>query len=218
MAKVAVQDAGLAPAIQEFHRIFEAVNREKYGSELPSPIITIQSQGRKQGVLGWCTTWEAWQKVKEDEEEATEGRFEINMSAEYMSRTTMELLETLVHEIAHMANAHYGIKDCSGNQYHNKHFKAQAEHLGLEVEKVQSRGWAFTKLTPELEEWLKAQEPDEKAFEFARGAAPQGKKAKTKMRKWTCGCTIVRAAVELDAVCQKCGYEFTKEPEDGEED
>lgn len=201
---------GLAPAIAELHRIFDAVNERFYGGDLPTPIITIQSQGRKKGVLGWCTTWEAWQIIKATGE--TEGRFEINLTAEYMNRPVMEILGTLIHEIAHYANAHYGIKDVTGNQYHNKRFKEQAEYLMLEVKQDTKRGWSITNVTPELVEWLKSLNPNESVFTYFRGELPQRQKAPTKMKLWTCGCgTKIRAAVEIDVICRRCGQPFKKQ-------
>lgn len=209
MTTTTTRDLGLAPAIAELHRVFDAVNERFYNGDLPSPVITIQSQGRKKGVLGWCTTWEAWQRVKESGEE-TEGKFEISLTAEYMNRPVIEILETLVHEIAHLANAHYGIHDCSGTQYHNRKFKEQAEYLMLKVSQVARKGWAHTELTPELAEWLESLHVDESAFEFARGELPARKKAPTKMKLWECGCTKIRAAVEIDAICKKCGQPFER--------
>jgi hypothetical protein len=219
-AELAVKvDEGLAPAIAELHVVFEHINRKFFVGKLPAPIITIQSQGRKQGVLGWCTTWAAWQKAKKEaaEENTTlEGRYEINLSAEHLHRPVLEILETLVHEVVHYANAHKGIKDCSGTQYHNKHFRALGEQLGLEVSQTAKQGWALTKLTPELAEWLESLQVNAEAFEFARRGMPSKPKAPTKMKLWQCDCTKIRAAVELDATCNKCGKPFAKQEKDDE--
>jgi hypothetical protein len=46
------------------------------------------------------------------------------------------------------------------------------------------------------------------AFTLFR-ASPDAGKAETKMKKWRCSCTTVRAAVPVDALCKKCGLEFT---------
>jgi Cu(I)/Ag(I) efflux system membrane protein CusA/SilA len=78
-------DNGLAPAIKELHEVFEHVNRRFFEGKLPAPIITIQSQGRK-SAYGWCTSWASWQKAKADAEndQQLEGRYEINLSAEWL--------------------------------------------------------------------------------------------------------------------------------------
>lgn len=214
-----VKDQGLAPALAEFHRVFDAVNEKFFKGDLPSPIITIQSNGRMVNALGWCTSWRAWQTAKAeaeaegDEEGGTlDGRFEINLSAEYMNRPTNDLMETLVHEVAHYANAHQGTKDCSGSQYHNKHFKAMAEYLWLHVEKTPKHGWARTAPTPELLEFFGELKIDDTVFEFARTGTVTKPKAATKMKLWECRCgTKIRAAVEIDATCNKCNRPFEKQ-------
>ena len=48
-------------------------------------------------------------------------------------------------------------------------------------------------------------------FSVSRMKMGSGKaKAETKMKKWDCGCTIVRCAVDLVAVCQECDNEFER--------
>ncbi len=34
------------------------------------------------------------------------------------------------------------------------------------------------------------------------------KRPGSKLKKWSCGCTNVRVAVELDALCRRCGRPF----------
>ena len=46
--------------------------------------------------------------------------------------------------------------------------------------------------------------PDERAFVLARTVLPPKEKQPTKMKKWSCGCTNIRVAVELHAVCTSC--------------
>lgn len=72
---------------------------------------------------------------------------EVVVSAEYLNRDPVDVIETLIHEAAHALNFARGIKDCSKNQYHNKRFKAAAEELGLVVDQMPHYGWAHTTMT-----------------------------------------------------------------------
>ena len=78
-----------------------------------------------------------------------EERTEIMISGEGLRRTPADVLGTLLHEAAHaLAHAH-GIKDTSRQgRYHNKHFKAYAEQLGLTVTHDDRNGWSASTITP----------------------------------------------------------------------
>ncbi|HBV97360.1 MAG: hypothetical protein JL50_08685 [Peptococcaceae bacterium BICA1-7] len=179
------------------------------------------------------------------------GNWEINICAEYLSRSIQETAGTLLHEMAHLYNAQRDIDDCNSNQYHNSHFKDAAEMAGLIVERSAPYGWALTRPAPETESWINTLNVDEKAFSVFRvvimpeqpvppssgGRSPrdddnttpperiptpirkptptalpprQTRKGGSKMKKWFCGCTIVRCAVELNATCGRCGRKFEK--------
>ena len=73
---------------------------------------------------------------------------EIMISGEGLRRTPDEVLGTLLHEAAHaLAHAH-GIKDTSRQgRYHNKHFKAYAEQLGLTLTHDDHHGWSASTIT-----------------------------------------------------------------------
>ena len=55
--------------------------------------------------------------------------------------------------------------------------------------------------------FFKTLEIDKTVFNYAR-LETNKKKAPTKMKKWSCGCTNVRCAVILEAYCEKCGSSF----------
>jgi hypothetical protein len=55
-------------------------------------------------------------------------------------------------------------RDCSGGQYHNKHFKTAAERFGLEVSRDGKRGWAYTKLTDISRDAIEQLKIDEMLF------------------------------------------------------
>ena len=188
----------IRPAIEELERIYVAFT-PLFKRPMPLPVITIQSKGRK-SALGWH--WrDKWQN-------AEPGKLaEINLCAEYLGRSVEEIAETILHEMAHHANSLDGISDCTIRQYHNQHFKHRCEELGLICEKHPSRGWATTSLSDALKVKVAAMNINADAFTLFR-TSPNAKKPETKMKKWRCSCTTVRAAVQVDAICKKCGLEF----------
>ena len=125
----------------ELYRAFDHFNQVFADGKLPKVVITIQESGRR-NAYGWFGNGFWTDKLAGDVVP------EINLSAEYLSRGPEALLETLLHEMAHLWNATVeDVKDCSSGQYHNKHFKTAAERFGLEVSRDGKRGWAYTKLT-----------------------------------------------------------------------
>jgi curved DNA-binding protein CbpA len=72
-------------------------------------------------------------------------RPEIMISGEGLHRDAVSVLGTLLHEAAHALAAARGIKDTSRQgRYHNKHYKALAEELGITVEFDKTIGWSIT--------------------------------------------------------------------------
>ena len=126
-------------AIEELYRAFDFFNERFADNKLPKVIITIQEAGRK-NAYGWFG--ESFWKDGICEQ----GVCEINLSAEYMGRDSHAILETLLHEMAHLKNAINGVRDCTSGQYHNKKFKLAAEEFGLKVKRMGNKGWAFTSL------------------------------------------------------------------------
>mgnify|MGYP001591900978 CR=1 FL=1 len=142
----------------ELYRAFDLFNTTFADGKLPNVVITIQESGRR-NAYGWFGNGFWKDNLVGDSVP------EINLSAEYLSRGASCLLETLLHEMAHLWNACVEkVSDCSGGQYHNKKFKIAAERFGLSVERSGAKGWAFTKLD---EPGLKAIEevnPNESLF------------------------------------------------------
>jgi hypothetical protein len=136
------------------YRAFAHFNKVLANDELKSCIITIGTRGRK-AAFGWFRP-EGWKKGKDDK------MHEINICAEYLSRSIDEVLETLIHELVHNFNKQKGIKDCSATNWHNKHFKATAEQFGLIVEKMEGKGWAKTSLGLKAKEAIKSFNLDSK--------------------------------------------------------
>jgi hypothetical protein len=142
----------------ELYRAFDHFNQVFADGKLPKVVITIQESGRR-NAYGWFGNGFWTDKL------AGEAVPEINLSAEYLSRGPEALLETLLHEMAHLWNATVeDVKDCSSGQYHNKHFKAAAERFGLEVSRDGKRGWAYTRLTDTSRQVISELETNEQLY------------------------------------------------------
>lgn len=201
----------LLKPVEQLYRVFEAVNKKNFGNQLPTPAITIQSRGKKLGVLGWCSVHEIWQGENQ-------GFREINICAEALNRPPIEIVETIIHETAHYVNLLNGIKDCTKNQYHNKKFKKAAEALGLEVMQDKKFGYAFTSMGPKALKFFQGLKIPEDAFPVSRVQEGVTKKEGSKSKKWTCGCTKVSSSMELEIKCLKCGKEFKEIEKEEKED
>lgn len=187
----------IRPAIEELERAFKEL-APVFKRDMPLPVITIQSKGRK-NALGWFAR-DKWSN--------TTGRLpEINICAEHLARSPEDIAEVLLHEMVHYADALDGIEDCTVRQYHNLNFKNRCDEVGLVCRKMPGRGWADTSLSPELREKVAKVRIDPAAFSLFRGSVTQ-KKADIKMKKWRCSCTNIRAAVSVEATCNRCGLEF----------
>ena len=107
-----------ADTINELHRSYNffidyfKLDKVLFGNT----IITIQSSGRRN-----ATGWLSKSKWVND---ANESKHEINISADYLDRGVNEILQTLLHEIAHLKNAIRGVEDVTVSGYHSKHFIA----------------------------------------------------------------------------------------------
>lgn len=116
---------------------FEFFNNE-LGANLATPVFTLIPNRGRQSYYGWywANRWKDGKKTLP----------EINITADTLKRSVEDICETLIHEMAHYKNNVNKIEDCNANQYHNKHFKKQAEAFGLTVERMRNKGYALTKL------------------------------------------------------------------------
>jgi hypothetical protein len=187
-------------AVGELERAFGGL-APLFPNDLPAPVITIQSRGRRRVRAWFCG----------DKWDALPGgllRPEINICAEDLACRPVDICECLLHEMVHESNWVDKIKDCTVNQYHNKNFAERCRAVGL-VPLKGPRGWSETALSPDLLARVEALALSDDAFAVFRTSREQ-KKAPTKMLKWSCGCTIVRAATALDATCNGCGKPFVR--------
>ncbi len=174
----------------------------RFKRELPQPVITVQTKGRMQRtrvVLGGSVAELGARRIPE-----------INLCAEHVRDGLKELAHSVLHEMVHYANWLDGIRDCSSSQYHNRHFRAGCEAVGLICEKHPRKryGWAATRLSPELESFVDGLGIDEERLGLSRISALGSRRPGSKLKKWTCGCSNLWAAVEIDASCNRCGGPF----------
>lgn len=192
----------LLPAINELERARDFFGPRLFGNLLNDVVITIQTKGRK-AALGWFGA-ARWKNTK------TQPLHEVNISAEHLKG---DPIETLLHEFVHAYNHAHKIKDWSGHQYHNKHFREEAERIGLIVKYDDRVGYGLTVLGEDLKKVIELEfKLQVSAFDVFRRETSAKKKAPTKMKKWVCSCgIIVRCAVELNARCEDCNGQFIKE-------
>jgi hypothetical protein len=145
---------------------FSFFNKELENGRLAMPVINILPRGKK-NALGWF--WSG--KWNLDGKPTSE----ISISAETLSRPPEEVLETVIHEMAHYANDVDQKKDCRQN-YHNKVFKSKAESYGLVVTKSPRYGWGHTTLGEKAKALVDRfiQQTNFTGFKLARGARVSG--------------------------------------------
>ena len=125
------------------HKIFTAVNQQLFNGELDeNTAVTIQSSAK---AYGHCTVSKVWER-----DDGKKG-YEINISADYLSRPIENTVATMIHECVHEYCMIKGIKDTSNNgRYHNRRFKEIAEKHLITVENAPTIGWSVTSPTEEL--------------------------------------------------------------------
>ena len=210
----------LKNTIQQLEDLFGVFNYKYFEGSLPKPVITVSPDTTK-GAFGWCTSYKAWKEVGHD----TDGYYEINICAEYLSRPYEEVAGTMLHEMIHLFNLENGVKDTSrGGTYHNKKYKEAAEAHGLNVECDPKYGWTKTSLTDEskqeVEDFMKS--IGKSSFDLYREPAQkeEKKKGKSSSRKYVCPCCglIVRATKKVKVLCFDCEKLLVCEEDEGSEE
>ena len=110
-----------AETYTEFNRAYDYFNDKLFGGALPACVITMQRHKKAYGYF-WGNSWaDAKGEVITDE---------IAMNPDnFRRRSTAETLSTLVHEMCHLQQHHFG--KASRNGYHNKEWAHMMEAVGL---------------------------------------------------------------------------------------
>jgi hypothetical protein len=195
----------------ELNRLFDVFNFYYYDNEIEKPVITVQTNGKSKGTMGWCSCKKIWKNS-----EKNEYYYEITICGEYLYRSVEEICSTLLHEMVHLYCIEHNIKDTSrSNIYHNKKFKEVAEQHGLIIEYDKRIGWSITKLTDEAKTFVK-NNANKEVFVLTRitkinlteGGEEEG--PKQSMRKYVCPrCgAIIRATKNVNVLCTDCNEMF----------
>jgi hypothetical protein len=131
---------------------------------------------------------------------------EITIAASHVRRSVdggqwWRVLGTLLHEHPHLWQQLHG-KPGRWN-YHNVEYQRKAEGVGLIVD---SRGYTQYAAESPFMDLLKKH-----GVEVPEVPKPQSRVAgQSKLKKWSCGCTNIRAAVaHFRALCLNCNQNFT---------
>lgn len=128
---------------------------------------------------------------------------EITLNTKHLDRPLADILRTLLHELVHEWQQIHG-KPSSSN-YHNKEFRQEARSFGLVVGPW---GHNLGVVPGPFTQLLESHRIDTGALAAPGKAQPPVRRGTSKMKKWSCACTNVRAAVELNAECLSCGHQF----------
>lgn len=201
-------------ATVELEKAFGLLNTMYYEGALPTPAISIQSQrvvslSSKTKTFGWFTPYVSWTDGEKQE------FFEINISAEFLARPFLEVIQTLHHEMIHLYCHINGIKDTrKGSKYHTENFKIECAKRELEYVHQNADpviGWSAVTLTEEAKAKVEAMGLDKEAFKVARKIHIP--KASKKPVKYSCpNCDFsVRGKKELNIMCMDCEEQLVEE-------
>jgi predicted SprT family Zn-dependent metalloprotease len=104
------------------HAAFDFFNAELFEGRLPPAMLTIH---RKRGARGYF--WAEQFRERDDDNLKLD---EIALNPEHMGRTPTEVLSTLVHEMTHLEQQHFG--EPGKNGHHNKEWGEMMDRVGLE--------------------------------------------------------------------------------------
>ena len=213
--------AELSPILAELEKLYPKLV-ERYGSELSyysshipePPVITLASKGRKRTQTGWYVP-EVWVDSQEDvlaslagvpEAERTRlSRAEIVLATELLEDPVQTAAELLRQTIVHWQRG-----EVAGAQgYYPIWWEYSATRFGFKapvLDDQPSRGWAGWKPN-QPEEWKRwvFEHMNTSVFEVARKSDTTGPRPGSRMKKWTCGCTVIRSATQVKMVCEGCG-------------
>ena len=131
----------------------------------------------------------------------------INLNLAHLKRPLWDVLATLLHEMCHSWQKIYGTP--SRSWFHNKEFQQKMLSFGIVVN---TKGCHLGVGNP----FVALLEKHGVQFPQVRNAggiieipAKPKSKGRSKLKKWSCGCTNIRVAVkDFEARCLKCGNRF----------
>ena len=134
----------------------------------------------------------------------------INLNRAHLNRPLWEILSTLLHEACHSWEHSYIIHNKrTKSWYHSKAFRAKMLSFGIHCNKKGCHlgiGNPFVFLLKKHGVIFNHTLNIDGIVKLPPRVKPKGK---SKLKKWTCGCTNIRVAVkEFEAKCLICGNNF----------
>ena len=129
---------------------------------------------------------------------------EIAINTRYLTdqRSIWEILGTLLHEMLHAWQQVYGTP--GKRNHHNAELRRRAATLGLVIDRRGVTGYSAESPFKELLRQYGLAVPETDILPVTRRPP-----SKSKLKKWSCGCTNVRVAIaDFRARCLKCQQEF----------
>jgi hypothetical protein len=109
-------------AYGELQAAYDHFNKELFGGELPPCLITLQRKDRR--VMGYYSNGRFGHRREDRKTD------EIAMNPmHFLASSDMEALQTLVHEMCHLWQYHFGKPSRTG--YHNKEWADKMQSIGL---------------------------------------------------------------------------------------
>lgn len=202
----------------ELQRVYSFFNKRFFNSELPKHLEFLWDSGEKQPLR------------------YVPNHGVLKLGAGISGLSAREFLDELLHQMVHIFHNVNGLKDCSHQLYHNKHFLNKALSIGLYVSKHSSKGHAITcsqlkdglvetryptkELIATLNKTYKEVGFDEEIFTEIKGRIlGDSKRRQGKyLLKYTCKCPSPHNTIRsgrrptgkspLDISCNVCGQKF----------
>ena len=201
---------------------YDFFNRELFGDELPPCLITVQ---RHKGAYGYFSG-ERFVNVA-DPQEVTD---EIALNpAHFATRSPEEVLATLVHEMVHLWQHHFGKQ--ARRSYHDRQWAAKMREVGLIPSDTGEPGGKETgqKMTHYIEQdgpfaracaRLLAEQPAMLYHDRASEDAGARRKKAASKTKYTCPSCELNAWAKPDVrlICGDCGELMQAEAQEDAKD
>ena len=169
----------------------------EFFKDQPVPVPAISFEKAKTGSLGHYIIGRNAFGIREN----------ININRVHLDRPLWGILATLFHEMCHSWQASYGSP--SNSWFHNKEFREKMLEMGIVVNGkgchlgVQD---SFVSILKKHGVKVSGEQNPDGMIKFPPKDKPKGK---SKLKKWTCGCQIVRVGkATFEATCDICGSKF----------
>lgn len=203
-------------ATRDLNDAFNFFNSHMFGSELPPCMIIFHRYAKSYGYFKPKTWGKEGEKAIRDE---------IGISQDHLYRTDKETIATLVHEMTHCWQEHFG--EPPRKCYHNKEWANKLESIGLMPSSTGAEGGKRTGqkvshyvIPSGLYEQLFSKLEDQGYkinWRDVRAGGAGGEKGPTKPKtrfKYTCSCDVnVWAKPGVNVICGECEKPFVCEEE-----